>query len=102
MKKDQWRSRLLDEIEKSGRSMRSISLAAHRGPNYLHGILKEGKDPTIGHIASICREMGLSVAYVLYGVEITPEKEAVLAMLDHADPESREIALAILRRAQRG
>ncbi|WP_444668388.1 hypothetical protein [Cereibacter changlensis] len=102
MQEEQWRIRLLEEVQKSKRSMRSISLAAKCGPNYLHGILKEGKDPTVGYLSAICREMGLSVAYVLYGVNITPEKEGILAMLDRADPESREIALAILKRARQG
>lgn len=97
MEETDWRTRLQDKFDASGRSMRSVSIKAGAGENYLHSILKEGKEPTIGNLSNVCRELGISVAYVLYGVDITPENERLIKLIADADPERREIALKVLR-----
>ena len=38
-----WRVRLAQKIEESGKSMRALSLACGRGPGYVHSILKDKK-----------------------------------------------------------
>lgn len=40
---EDWRVRLAQKIEESGKSMRAISLACGKAPGYVHSILKDGK-----------------------------------------------------------
>lgn len=74
-----WRSRLQAAVDGDGRSMREISLAAGLSHGYLHGVLKDGKEPTLDRFARICQEMHLSVAYILLGLDISEETEALIS-----------------------
>lgn len=91
-----WRTRLEEAITKSGKSRRAISIAAGRGPGYIHSLLKEGKDPTVDNLMQVCEVIGVSLSHVLYGVEISPETEEVLSLLEK-NPGAREGILQILR-----
>lgn len=91
-----WRDRLAAALKRSGKSKRSVSLKANLGPGYVHSILVEGKDPTIDNLASVCREIGVSLSYVLYGVEMTPETEAIVRELERGSPARRESFLQLL------
>lgn len=97
MKQESWRSRLAAAIEASGKSRRSISLAAGMAPGYLHSILVEGKDPTISNLLKVCEETGVSMSYILYGYEISGEVEEILDLLQSSSPRAREGLLQILR-----
>jgi ribonucleoside-diphosphate reductase alpha chain len=92
-----WRERLEQAIEISGRSNREISLAAGRGPGYLHSLLSEGKDPTIDNLIAICQALNVSLTKILYGVEMSAETEEILALIE-GNPEARDGILQILRR----
>lgn len=92
---DGWRDRLEAAIAETGRSYRDISLSAkpkppskpQLGPGYLHSILKEGKEPTIGNLHAICEAAGISIYRVLGGFDITPEREEFLRVLARSDQE---------------
>lgn len=62
-----WRKRLQEAVDNSGKSMRSVSLAAGCSPGYLYGILTSQKEPTIARLVSLCRVLGVSVPYVILG-----------------------------------
>ena len=94
-----WRSRLEAAIESSGKSKRAISLASGAGPGYVHSILKEGKVPTIENLMSICEAIPVSLAYILYGFDITHEDAELLAALKES-PETRAAMLTLIRRPQ--
>lgn len=96
METGDWRARLAAALEASGKSKRSVSLAAGLGPGYVHSILKEGKDPTVDNLISVCREIGVSLSSVLYGVEMAPETEEILQLLEKS-PDSRDGLLKLLR-----
>lgn len=96
MNESDWRSRLEDAIKASGRSKREISLAAGKGPGYVHSILSEGKDPTIDNLIAICLALNVSLTKILYGFEISPETEEILSLIE-ANPRSRNGLLQILR-----
>lgn len=96
MKDSDWRNRLRDTIKEKKRSKRSISLAIKNGQGYVHSILEEGKDPTISNLMDVCRELGVSLSYVLYGFDVSDETEEILALLE-GHPESRQAILQILR-----
>lgn len=94
---DAWRERLKIALEASGRSMRDVSIKAGKGKGYLHSILGEMKDPTIDYLIAVCNELGVSVSYILYGLDVTGEQEEILRLLREASPAAREGILQILR-----
>ncbi len=94
---DDWRVRLAQKIEESGKSMRAISLACGRGSGYVHSILKDKKNPRAEALAEICAEAGTSVPYVLYGIDISAEGEKFLELFSQASPDMRAAILTLLR-----
>ncbi|WP_026088141.1 helix-turn-helix transcriptional regulator [Bartonella rattaustraliani] len=97
-----WRQRLSEALEKSGRSKRSVSLAAGKGPGYLHSILSEGKDPTIESLARVCHEIDISVNYILYGQGASPEDKEFIELISKLSPQERQAILTLLRRPTDG
>ncbi len=95
---DGWRQRLRAALEKSGRSKRSISLAAGKGAGYLHSILSEGKEPTIESLSRICHAIDISMNYILYGKEVSPEDKEFIELISKLSPEERKAILTLLRR----
>lgn len=91
-----WRDRLEKGIKDSGKSLREVSLAAGKGPGYVHSILKEGKDPTIDNLIKVCEAAGLSVYSVLYGVQVDRETEEIIQLLK--DPDQRKGLLQVLKK----
>ncbi|WP_455473968.1 XRE family transcriptional regulator [Bartonella sp. B30(2025)] len=96
---DGWRQRLRVALEKSGRSKRSISLAAGKGAGYLHSVLKEGKEPTIESLARICHEINVSINYILYGDSMSFEDQEFIELISKISPEERQAILTLLRRS---
>ena len=92
-----WRDRLKQAVEVDGRSMRDISLKAGLSHGYLQGVLHDGKDPGIDRFLIICREMGVSAAYIMLGINISAETEAVISALEDDGPR-RAAVLALLGR----
>ena len=92
-----WRARLRAEIKKSGKSLRSISLEAGAAHGYVHSLLSEDKDPTLSNLSAVCRVLGVSLPYILYGQQITPEGEELLNLVADADPSVVQGVIDILR-----
>lgn len=90
-----WRDRLNDALTSKGLSKRAASIAAGLGPGYVHSILAEGKDPSVDNLVAVCKVAGVSVAFVLYGIEMSPETERILRLLE-VNPEARDGVLRIL------
>lgn len=96
MSDEAWRERLRAGLAASGKSMRSVSLATGNGPGYVSSILTEGKDPTIENLIAVCDAIPISLAFVLYGFDITPEDADLLAAMKES-PETRDAVLTLLR-----
>lgn len=96
MKASDWRARLQSALNASGKSAREVSIAAGRGPGYVHSLLKEGKDPTIDNLIAICEVLNISVSQLIYGFALSRETEEILALLE-GSPNAREGILKILR-----
>lgn len=90
-----WRTRLATAIKEKNLSMRAVSLAAGKGPGYIHSILVEGKDPSVDNLAEVCRIVGLTLPFALYGYSLTPETERFLRLLEQK-PQMREGMLKLL------
>ena len=91
-----WRERLERTISERGETMRSASLKAGLGHNYIHGILKEDKDATVDRLLAICKALNVSPAFILLGQDAPPEVEALLLLMQNS-PERRQAILALLR-----
>jgi len=94
---DAWRDRLAKAVKDSGKSPRAVSLEAGRAHGYVFSLLNEGKDPTVQNLSAVCRVIGVSLPYVLYGQDITPEGEEILGLVSEADPRVVQGVLDILR-----
>ncbi len=95
MNLDDIRHRLECEIEKSGKSKRAVSIDAGLGKGYLFSITNEGKDPSVVNLAKICDALDISLAYVLFGLEISPETEALMMRIERNSAQ-RDGILSIL------
>lgn len=97
MESSGWKKRLADGIRDKGKSKREVSLAAGRGPGYVHSLLKEDKDPTIDNLIEVCHAADLSVIWVLFGVQMSRETEDIVRALEDASPDQRQGLLRFLR-----
>ena len=88
-----WRERLAKAAEASGRSLRDISLKAGMGAGYLHGILVEGKDPTVGNMMKIADQIGVSLSQIIYGIELGVDEERLLRLYARMSPRQRNAFL---------
>lgn len=91
-----WRDRLRQAIADKHTSKRKVSLDAGLGAGAVHSWLSEGKDPSITHLLSVCRVLGISLVWLTEGYEITPEAEEILSLIE-GNPAAREGILALLR-----
>lgn len=97
MADDLWRNRIEVAVERDGRSLRDISLAAGLSHGYLHGILRDGKEPTLDRFIRICDELNLSLSHTLMGADVSHDTESIIAALE-SDPATRQAVLSLLRR----
>lgn len=95
MSDDTWCTRLAAAMKEKNLSKRAVSLAAGMGQGYIHSILVEGKDPSVDNLTEVCRIVGVTLPYVLYGYDLTPETERFLRLLEQK-PQMREGMLKLL------
>ncbi len=60
-----WRDRLRQAWEASGRSKRDISLSAGLNANFLHEIFHMGKCPSVDNLIVIARELNVSASELI-------------------------------------
>lgn len=89
------RERLENLLEKADISMRAASQKAGLTPGYLYSILKEGREPTVANLTKICQANNFSLAYLLFGFEISPATEKLIELIE-SSPERRDAVLALL------
>lgn len=91
-----WRDRLLEAIKASGRSQRSLSLAANLGAGAVNSWFTEGKEPSVANFIAVAQELNVSVSWLLYGINISRETEELLQLLE-SQPDARDGILQVLR-----
>lgn len=100
MADEAWRRRLEDAIKDKGRTKRDISLKVGKGAGYVHSILSEGKDPTIENLIAVCQELGVSLTWIVYGFEISPQTERILSLIEQ-NPDDRAAVLQLLLKQEK-
>lgn len=96
VKDEPWRRRLAEAVDRSGRSWASVSEAAGLSRNYLGSVLRDGGEPTIPKLFAVCRAIGVSPVFVLYGIDTAPETLELLRLIE-AHPDRRDAILALLQ-----
>lgn len=92
-----WRTRLLEAVDKDGRSDRAISLAAKVGPNFVNELRNTPKEPSVQKVALVAGELGLSLSYLFSGIQLSAEDEEAVQVFLSLSPESRQNLLGIAR-----
>lgn len=93
---DAMRQRLLKSLKDKGLSQREVSLKSGNGPGYIHSITAEGKVPKVTNLAEVCDAAGLSLTYVMFGHEMSPELEELMSRVE-AKPEKLASLLDLLK-----
>lgn len=91
-----WRTRLQQAVDESGMSLRAVSLMAGMRAGYLHEILKQDKEPSVDRLVSICDALGITLTWLIYGIERSPQDEEILTLYANLSPAKRLAFLAIL------
>jgi hypothetical protein len=92
-----WRDRLAEAIKRSGKSYRSISLKAGCGPTYVFDMMSAGNDPTIDRLMKVIEQVGGSSIYIIHGVEITAEEQAIIKEYSRLNRKDRELFLEMAK-----
>lgn len=92
---DQIRNRLAHALQEAGLSKRAASLNAGVSAGYVHSILEGVAEPTVAKLARICEANNLSLAYVIFGVELSPDAQKLL-QIAQSDPKKMESLLSLL------
>lgn len=75
-----WRERLADAIEGKQTSERALSIAIGRASSYVNGVLKLGKEPTIENLVKMADALDVSLMWLLFGDDVSPEAERLLRL----------------------
>ncbi|WP_111731720.1 adenosylcobalamin-dependent ribonucleoside-diphosphate reductase [Roseovarius amoyensis] len=79
-----YRETLASLIKERGTTMRQVSLDAGLSHGYLHGIIKEGKEPTIDRLSKITNVLGVSLSEIIGSNSSVPEVVAT----SNAEPQT--------------
>lgn len=91
-----WRQRLQQAVDRDGRSLRAISLAAGLPETALWEVLNTDKVPGIDRLQAICEALKVSISYILEGIELSPESERLLKAFSRMSKAEREAFLQFL------
>lgn len=99
-----WRERLLaaidDAVENRGLKKTKLGPKAGLGRNWENDFRNKGKDPSLPNLAAVCKALNVSLSYVVFGYDITPEEELVLALYRRFPPSRRESLQSFLQAFQ--
>lgn len=92
-----WRDRLLEAVDRDGRSDRAISHAAKLGPNFVNELRNTDKEPGIKKVLKLAAELKLSTTYLFLGSELTPEDEELIRLLKSTSEAEQSVFRAALQ-----
>lgn len=98
--KTDWRDRLIEAIDRDGRSLRAISRAANLGSNYLTQMRERGTAPTTQALVSLCDVLGVSVTSILIGAAMSPSEEELLRLAAGLSDRKKDLLIEMARQLQ--
>lgn len=106
-----WHGRLIEAINayqaeqrRLGKrdSDRDLSKAAGLGPNYVGQIRSSAANVGVETMLKLCKQLDVSVTYIMTGARLTREEEDVVKMFSRVPPEAKAHFLGVLRSLQPG
>jgi len=92
---DKWFDRLLEAIQRDGRDMKAISLAAKLGENYVQQMVKDRKKPKIDSLVKLLSALGRAdTLYIVTGTKFTDEDRRLLAVAAELDDEGKRALIS--------
>jgi transcriptional regulator with XRE-family HTH domain len=85
------RTRLREAIAASGRTQKDITSSARLGHGYLTNILARNQMPSVDKLDAICQELNVSVAWVMYGVDLPPDYQEVFDAMERNPKKFRAL-----------
>lgn len=92
-----WKSRLLEAIDRDGRSGRELSRKLKMGTNTISELRTTDKVPSFDKVLKLIEEIGASQSYIILGVEVGPKEEQLLKALADLPPDALDGALALVK-----
>lgn len=92
---DAMRQRIIDELKRQRRSQADVAEKAGLGHGYLTNILKREQMPSVDKLHALSNELGVSIAWIMYGIEVPPDFDRVLDLMNR-DPKKFHALLALL------
>lgn len=95
--KHDWRKRLLDAVDRDGRSDRAISIAASLGVNFVNELRNTEKEPSVEKILRLANEINTSLSFVFLGADATKEDDQLISIISHLPQDEKVSLLEFLR-----
>lgn len=92
-----WLTRFRAAVERDGRSLSKISRSAGLGQNYLQQMFAEGKEPQITTLLALCKELNVSVVYILFGAEIDSGADELIGIYSELNKAERKALVDLSR-----
>jgi transcriptional regulator with XRE-family HTH domain len=89
------RDRLSAEIKKQRRTQTEVAEKAGLGHGYLTNILAREQMPSVDKLDALCKELGVSIAWVMYGIEAPEDFERITEVMSR-NPKKFYALLALL------
>jgi len=93
-----WRTRLREQLAKSGKTRSQVCAEAGLNPAYLTQILEQkGATPRIDNLGKLAAVLNTSVSYLVEGIDLDPTAIRVVAYFGSLTDERKDAALLVLR-----
>lgn len=89
------RERIREELKRQRRSQSEVVEAAGLGHGYLTNLLAREQMPSVDKLDALCAELGVSIAWVMYGTNVPPDLDRVIKVMSK-DPKKFYALLDLL------
>lgn len=95
---DTWRTRLREQLARSGKTRSQVCQEAGLNPAYLTQILEQkGATPRIDNLAKLAAVLNTSVSYLVEGIDMDSATVRVVGYYGSLSDERKNVALTVLR-----
>lgn len=96
-----WRQRLVEATEKSGKSLRALSLEVGKSHGYLFSVIHDGKEPGVDALVKLADACGVSESWLLFGVSMDPDTEKLLQLYAELSSDQKRTFFSLAEAAAR-
>lgn len=93
---DAMRQRIEDTIDNLNRTQSDIADKANLGHGYLTNILKRGQMPSVEKMDALCKELNVSILWLMYGIDVPPDFHLIQDIAKR-DPKKLRAVIELLK-----